>query len=318
MKKSSLAIIRIGCLVIIAVILSGLSSVTAAQSPTFESELISVKTQGSGPDLILFHGFASSPEIWSEVVEKLKSKFRLHVIHVAGFSGMPAPKIPPESYLQATRDDIIRYIEHERIKKPTLIGHSMGGLLSLIVASSKKADLERLIIVDALPFFSLIFDPEATSELVAPRATAMEKQLVSFNDAQFEFQAKSSIAALTKHEAKRALLLKWTKQSDRKAYSQILREVVTYDARPELKDITCPVTVIYAYDVTMGMSEEQITQRNEDAYAGTANVHLEKVTGSYHFIMWDQPKHFLRILGETLADKKGVGRNKGPEGRNGR
>lgn len=275
---------------------------TVAKSAEFESQLISVETQGNGPDLILLHGFASSPNVWSEVVENLESRFRLHIVHVAGLSGMPAPEVSPESYLDAIRDEVIRYIKLKRIKKPTLIGHSMGGLLSLMISSREEADLDRVIIVDALPFFSLIFNPQATSEQVVPQAEAMEKQIVSFNDMQFEYQAKSSVAILTKDKAKKELLLNWSKQSDRKAYAQILREVMAYDARPELKAITRPVAVIHAYDVAMGRSEEQVRRLYQDAYAEVIDVNIEMVAGSYHFIMWDQPEYFLRLLSEMLTN----------------
>lgn len=270
------------------------------QSPEFESDYITVKTQGAGPDVILLHGFASSPDVWSGVAKKIDPRFRLHLVYVAGLAGSPAAENVPESYLKTVRDEIVRYIEARELKKPILIGHSMGGLVSLLVASKEPAAVGKVIIVDALPFFSLLFNPVATSEEVLPFAMAWEKQTATLDDAQFEDQAKSSIAILTKQQERRDLLLKWSKESDRKAYSQFMRETMAYDARPELKNITCPVIVIYAYDEAMPVPEAQVIQLYTSAYADLKDVRFRPVLDSFHFIMWDQPEEFLKTLNEVL------------------
>ena len=97
----------------------------------FESDFISVKTQGTGPEVILIHGFASSSDVWSGVAKEIGPRFRLHLVSVAGLAGSPAAENVPESYLETIRDEIARYIEVGKLKKPVLIGHSMGGLISL-------------------------------------------------------------------------------------------------------------------------------------------------------------------------------------------
>ena len=285
----------------ITAVLIGIWLSSVARAAEFESEFISVKTQGAGPDVILLHGFASSPDVWSGFAKKVDSRFRLHLVHVAGLAGSPAAKNVPESYLETIRDEIARYIEVGKLKKPVLIGHSMGGLLSLLVSSNEPSTVGRVIIVDALPFFSLLFTPLATAEQVLPQAKAFEKQMVSLDDMQFEQQVKSSASILTKNDEKKALLLKWSKESDRKAYAQILREVMAYDARPELNKITCPVLVVYAYDKAMNVPEAQLAQLYANAYANVKGVHIQRVADSFHFIMWDQPERFQKTLNEVLS-----------------
>lgn len=284
----------------ITVVLIGiwLSSITLAAE--FESEFISVKAQGSGPDVILVHGFASSPLVWSAVAKELDSRFRLHLVHVAGLAGSPAAKNVPGSYLEKIRDEIARYIKAGKLEKPVLIGHSMGGLLSLLVSSKEPSTVGRVIVVDALPFFSLLFNPLATAEQVLPQAKALEKRMLSLDDVQFERQAKSSASILTKDDGKKDLLLKWSKESNRKAYAQIFREVVAYDARPELTDITCPVLVVYAYDKAMNVPESQLAELYANAYANLKGVRIQRVAGSFHFIMWDQPERLQKTLDEVL------------------
>ena len=270
---------------------------------SFESDFISVEAEGneSGADLILIHGFSCSPKVWSEFVHEVQSEFHIHLVQVAGFADSTAPKKHPESYLETTRDEISRYIEEKKIEQPTLIGHSMGGLLSLLAASQETSKVEKVIVVDALPFYSLLFNPLATTEMVLPQAQAMKKQLLALDEKQFEHQAKNAILPLTKDDTKRDLLLKWSKESDRTVYADYLKELISYDARPTLKEISCPVTVIHAYDETVPIPQEQLSQLYTTAYTNLEGVSIKIIPESYHFIMWDQPEHFLSTVREALG-----------------
>lgn len=277
-------------------------------SPTFsfESEFLSVKTEGKGPDLVFIHGFASSPDVWSALTQKIGPDFRIHLVEVAGFAGSTAPQEQPESYLKTLRDEIGRYIEEEELSKPTLIGHSMGGFVSLLIASKETSSIGKVIVIDALPFFSLIFNPLATTEMVLPQSEAMETQLLALDEAQFEQQAKASVSVLTKHEEKKSLLLKWSKESDRTTYARYLRELISYDARNDLGSISCPVIVINAYDEAMRVPKERLEQLYTAAYANLKGVTIRTIPHSLHFIMWDQPDQFIATIQEvveTVSDK---------------
>lgn len=285
----------------VLILLIGIWLSLATDSVAFESDYISVKAEGDGPDVVLIHGFASSPEVWSELAKELQSGYRLHFVTIAGFAGAPAPQTAPESYLKTLREEIGRYLDEENLKNPTLIGHSMGGLTSLLVAKDKPDTVGKVVVLDSLPFLSLLFNPNATAKLVFPQAKAIENQLRSLNDDQFEKQAKSSISRLTKNDEKKEVLLKWSKESDRQVYAQCFRETMVYDARAELKDVKCPVTVLYAFDPAMRVPEAQLNRLYTAAYANLANASLHSVPESFHFIMWDQPDVLLKIVRETLA-----------------
>lgn len=260
------------------------------RAAAFESDYLSVKVEGNGPDLILIHGFACSPEVWSGLAKEIGPHHRLHLVQVAGFAGSPAPKVAPESYLKTIRDEITRYIDAEKLNKPILIGHSMGGLISLLVASNAESKVSNVIVVDALPFFGLMFNPLATSEQVLPQAMAIEKQMAGLDDASFEQRAKSTASIFTKSDEKKELLLQWSKACDRKLYATYLREILACDARPELKTITCPVTILYAYDEAMRIPETQLKNLYSTAYTDLKTANIKPVPNSLHFIMWDQPK----------------------------
>ncbi len=237
---------------------------------------------------------------------QLDSKYRLHFIDINGFAGKKAPATKPQSYIATLRDEVMRYIETQNLEHPTLVGHSMGGLIALLVASASPKSVGKIVVIDTLPFYSLLFNPNATREQVKPFAAQLEQQLLQMNEAQFKVQAQQSAAILTKSNDKAELLLTWSNTSDRHVYAQIMREVMTYDARPEIVGIISPVTVIYAVDQQMPLSKAQLYQLYRDAYANISNVELVSIENAFHFIMWDQTKAFYNRLNKVLSQSKNL------------
>ena len=281
-------------------VLIGACLSSVANSADFQSDYIAVAKQGDGLDVVLLHGFASSSDVWKDVTDQLNNRFALHLVQVAGFAGVPAPDKAPSNYLDTIRDEVLRYLEEQKLDAPTLVGHSMGGFTSIRVAAKSPERVGRVIVVDSLPFFSLIFNPSATVELVAPQAKAMEQVLIAQNETQFAEQAKRSIAILTKQQTKRELALQWSNASDRRVYAQFLRELMTHDARSELKTIRCPVTVIYPFDEGANVTEDRVRGLYRTAYTDLDGVRLHGIADSFHFIMWDQPETFLNTLNAVL------------------
>ena len=89
--------------------------------------------------MILVPGFASSGEVWTDVVAHYKAKYQCHVVTLAGFAGVPAAN--PTS-LARVRDGIVDYIRAKKLDRPVLVGHSLGGFMAMWVASSAP-DLAR-------------------------------------------------------------------------------------------------------------------------------------------------------------------------------
>jgi pimeloyl-ACP methyl ester carboxylesterase len=128
----------------------------------------------------------------------------------------------------------------------------------------------------------------------------LEQQIKAMNEEQLNNLAVSTAAILTKNEEKRKLLIEWIKASDRNIYAQCTKEVVSYDARPKLKSISCPVVVLYAHDKAMPYPQERLQKLYESSYNGLKGVKLVLVPDSFHFIMWDNPTAFMKTLSESL------------------
>lgn len=283
------------------------SSIASAQPKTSPSasvtqDRISVTVEGTGPDVILIPGLASSRDVWSGLAAKLRQKHRLHLVQVAGFAGSPAIADPDGRVVAPTAMAVADYIRRERLKTPTIIGHSLGGAVALMLGARYPDRVGRLLIVDALPFYSLLIDPAATSDSVKPRAAAFRNAMLAAPATQAEAMQSASIARLAKTEAVRPALVAAGIKSDRKTVADATYELMTTDLRPELNRITAPVEVLYAYDPIYGVPASSIDATFRNAYASTPRVSFKRIDGSFHFIMLDQPEAFARAVIDFLSD----------------
>jgi len=259
-------------------------------------ERISVVVEGNGPDIILIPGLASSREVWAGLADRLKQTHRLHLVQLAGFAGSPALADPANRVAAPTADAIADYIRRNAIKAPVIIGHSLGGEVALMLGARHPEVVGRLVIVDALPFYSLLFSPTATVAEVQPRATAFRDALMAAPADQADAMQTAAIARLVKTAAARPAVIAAGLHSDRTTVANATYELMTTDLRPELQRITAPVQVIYAYDALYGVPPASIDTTFRTAYAAAPQVGFTRIDDSFHFIMLDQPDAFARAV----------------------
>lgn len=263
----------------------------AQASPTFASDRLSVEVVGSGPDVILIPGLASSREVWRPLANRLSATHRVHLIQLAGFAGEPwthgdGPFVEPEVA------ELARYIAEAGLERPAVIGHSMGGLSGLLLAQRQPELVGRLMIVDALPFYSALFGPTVTAETARPVAARMAAAMIAADDATYRAQQEQAAQGLARDPATREAMVAWSMASDRRAVAAAFSDVVTTDARPGLAAMTTPVTALYATDADGGPPPAMAEALWTREYATLPGVELVRIDGARHFIMADQPALF--------------------------
>ncbi|CAN5677167.1 alpha/beta hydrolase [soil metagenome] len=282
----------------------------ARQITPAAQDRISVVVEGKGPDVILIPGLASSREVWSGLVDRLKQTHRLHLVQIAGFAGAPAATDPGNRVAAPSAEAIADYILREGIKAPLVIGHSLGGEVALMLGARHPGEVGRLVIVDALPFYSLLFSPAATVEAVTPRAIAFREAMMAAPAEQANNMQAAAIARLVKTEAARPAIVAAGVRSDRKTVADATYELMTTDLRPELNRITAPVEVVYAYDKMYGVPPADIDATFRNAFASTPEVRFKRIDDSFHFVMLDQPDAFERAVMEFVDQSTPVPTNR--------
>ena len=120
----------------------------AAQAAPFTSGRIAMTVRGTGRDVILIPGLASGPGIWNGVLGGVPG-FRYHLVHVRGFAGLAPQSNASGTVLQPIAEEIARYATAAGLKRPAIVGHSMGGTLAMLLGL--KAVASRVMVVDMLP-----------------------------------------------------------------------------------------------------------------------------------------------------------------------
>lgn len=275
-----------------------------AQAPAFQPTRFTVVVEGAGPDLIMIPGLTSSRRVWDQAVAGLSGRYRVHRVQIAGFGGEPARGNAEGPVLGPVVEELHAYIAANGLRRPLVVGHSIGGLMTLMLAQRHPGDVERALIVDALPFYGMLFGPDVTADSVEPRAAAFRDQILTMSDAAYRAQQPVAMASLVMSEAARPALIEDALASDRGVVALSLYEDIVTDMRPALASVRTPLTVAYA--VNPFAPEARFGSLVRAGYASAPNVRFVPVEPSYHFIMLDQPGRFGAILAEFLAGSAGT------------
>jgi len=260
--------------------------------PSAAAARITVEVSGQGSDVVLIPGLASSRAVWDATVARLADHYRVHVVQVSGFAGQPAGANATGAVLQPTVDAIDLYIERQKLKSPAVIGHSLGGLMGLLLAKQHPGDVGRLMIVDALPFYGVLFGPNATVESIETRAAAMRDAITKQTPEIFAAMEGRIVPTLVKSPDGRTQVTAWAQASDRSVLGRVVYEDMTTDLRGDLALIKTPTVILYPWDAATGMPQAAFDAIYTDAYASMPNAKVKRIDGSFHFIMLDQPDAF--------------------------
>lgn len=260
-----------------------------------------VEVKGSGPDVILIPGLTSSRSVWDGVATHLRGKYRLHLVQLGGFAGTPVAGNKNGLVAAGVAEELAAYITAKGLKKPAVIGHSMGGSMGLMLAARHPDLVGRLMVIDMFPKLAVaFFGPTATPEQVAAGAAAIKAGLENGPQADQEASTRRTIAGMVKTESAREEIVRQAITSDRGVQARSMHEILTTDLTPELSKVTAPVTVVYPTDSTLPFSANYPAWY-AGAYAPLKGAKLVQIDGSYHFIMIDQPAALNTAIDAFLA-----------------
>ncbi|GGG82433.1 alpha/beta fold hydrolase [Paenibacillus radicis (ex Gao et al. 2016)] len=103
------------------------------------------------PALVLLHGFCGSSAYWERVVARLAQHARIIAPDLRGQGNSPAAG--EEAYtMELYADDLAGMLEHLNIPRVTLLGHSLGGYVTLAFADRYPDKLQAFGLVHSTPF----------------------------------------------------------------------------------------------------------------------------------------------------------------------
>lgn len=118
---------------------------------------LNVERTGSGPPLVLLHGFTGSATSWGPLAEMLAARNTLLALDIVGHGASGKPdELAPYAIDRAARDAVAVMLAFG-FRRASWLGYSMGGRLALYVAATIPKAVERLALIGASPGLA---DPE--------------------------------------------------------------------------------------------------------------------------------------------------------------
>lgn len=249
----------------------------------FRPTRFSVQVRGRGRDVILIPGLTSSRTVWDQAVAALPG-YRYHLVQVAGFAGEPVRGNAEGPVVAPLAEEIVRYIASEGLRRPAVVGHSMGGTVAMLLALRHPEQVGRLMVVDMLPQPTALFGGATAGRLAESLGPLLEvpggRRLLS-----------SLVSAFSPPDPA-------DRRSDPDVVARAMHDLGRIDLSNDLARLRPPLTVVYAVrdDVGRASTERAFTQ----AYRNARGATMVRIDGSSHMIMLDQPRRFGRTLREFL------------------
>jgi pimeloyl-[acyl-carrier protein] methyl ester esterase len=203
--------------------------------------MLYVQQAGSGPDVVLVHGWGLHAGIWENVAAHLMSQYRITLVDLPGHG---RSQLMPGDEL--TLDNMVDSLIEAVPKDATWIGWSLGGLLSMRAALRHPEYVRALAIIASSPRFTSSADwpnamaPDVLTDFADRLLQDWEATLQGFLFLQMfgTADARQHVRQLREH------LLEYG-APDVAALHGGLEILQSTDLRDELTELSCPSLFLY-------------------------------------------------------------------------
>ncbi|MEN9503710.1 MAG: hypothetical protein RI964_2995 [Pseudomonadota bacterium] len=242
----------------------------------------------TAPVIIFLHGATDSSHSWSSTTPYLNGQYHTYALDQRGHGNSDKP---PYGYSVAQfAEDVIAFMDHEKINKAVIVGHSMGSLVAHQIASVYPSRVSKLVLVGSAATAhgnAVILDLWRTvvgkAEFVDPIDPAfIEAWQTGPNPVEPVFFNK---------------VLSETAKVPARVWKNIFRMLETDNHTYFLKDITAPAMVIW------GTQDPIFSQADQDALIAALPTGAQFVpfSGAGHNVQWEQPQQVATAIQTFLA-----------------
>jgi pimeloyl-ACP methyl ester carboxylesterase len=239
---------------------------------------------GSGPPLILHHGYTGSHDAWLNLIApRLADRYRCIVMDArgAGDSAHPEGGYNFEQYAL----DVVGMADYLGLDRFTYVGHSMGGGIGMQLGLEHADRLDKLVLVAAIPSGGITSDPAYHAQQTAERAQPdafdrmlPQRKLARVRDVSDEQVASSLRRALSVSEGH---------------WEDSWTAMANFNVTDRLGELTTPTLVVAG--AADGLSRDNVRD-----YLLLPNATLHVFSRVGHGVPTDVPEEFSAVLADFL------------------
>jgi pimeloyl-ACP methyl ester carboxylesterase len=240
---------------------------------------IDYDVSGSGPTLLLSHGYGSTRHMWDDQHRALADRWRVVSWDMRGHGESESPADPKQYSAALTVADMRALLQHVGAERAIIAGLSLGGYVSLAFALAHPEMTQALVICDSGPGYRNAEARAQWNQRAQERAANLEaKGLEALTRRSKETQQAVHRSAQGLAHAARGMLAQ--------EGSQVI---------DGLASIRVPTLVI------VGDQDQPFVAPSEYMAKKIAGARLAVIPGAGHSSNLDQPEVFNRALREFLT-----------------
>lgn len=281
---------------------------TTPVAETFDVGMLRVErfgTLGHQPIVFVPALFCGSWQ-WNREIDSLSSRYDVYVVTLPGFDGRPfsaAGDTTPQDLMSRAATDLSHLIHARHLAHPIVVGHSLGGTLVVLLGETHPDDAAAIIAVEG--GYPIASTP-------AERAKRVDASAAPYDSATPSTLATVLRARMLRYVITRPADVdsvdKYAARSDPVAIAAWMRAALSLDLTSQLPAIRAPFLEIVPFDSTIDPYQGFATRAAKaEAYttwlSHAPNGTVKVIDPSRHFVMFDQPVAFDRVLFAAIRER---------------
>jgi pimeloyl-ACP methyl ester carboxylesterase len=260
-------------------------------SITTDQGILHYEVFGRGRPVILLHGWLGSWGIWQETMAYLSQFYRTYALDFWGFgeSGTNQDIYEVKDFVKM----VDQFTEKLGIYNAPLVGHSMGGTVSLSVAIQYPKLAQKVVVIGSP------IDGSSLSFLLKWFGNRIIASIVYTNLWAFRLTMRVLAPLYTRDRRWPSMMDRDLSKISLESFLLSIASLRKTDLRPHLNRITIPVMGMYGdKDIVVNPNQWQALSQ------GVPKARIERKSSVGHFIMLDDPLWFRSTLRNFLDSEE--------------
>lgn len=259
-------------------------------------------TRGTGPLLVLLHGFPDFWYTWRAQIPELSKRYQVVALDLRGYNESDKPEGVEAYRMETLVGDVAATLAHFHAEKAVIVGHDWGGAIAWSFAMRHPERTEKLIVLN-LPHprglhRELLSNPEQQKNSQYARDFQQPDAARKLTAEGLAFWVKDEKARPRYLEAFRKSSFEGMLSYYKANYPRLPASGEPAPASPEYPPVKCPTLVIHGLKDTALLPGAL----NDTWKWVEAELTIHTIPGAGHFVQQDAAERVTAVMTRWLAD----------------